>query len=539
MLGPRTARAYEVRIFSCASLLFAQAAIAIFSLHAEPQESVDDYIRRAQQSLAQERFQEARTAALHALKIDARSVDAECLLGMAEFGLGQFESARKDLEKALELDPKPIPAHRTLGEVYLSQERSSDARRQFELVLRLSPADFESLYGLGLSFLLDHQAGSAESAFEKAAALKPRDPSLLKSMLQAQLALKQESKAAATLTLLDDQFDKQDPRRMELAAMLVHEGAYELAIQQFQRLLEAEPGSSELNYDLALAYHRAGQEDQAALLLRNLLARNETAEFEDLLGDVEQARGNRSRSVGAFRRAAELDSQNEEYRYDFAQALAFSSLLNEAAEAFQKATQDFPGSARLWLGLGATYYLAGNYPRAAGTLLRAADMAPRNPQVYYLLGRAFDAVGADQATIARRFADYLASKPNDAWAEYFYGKILAFHGQQSSPSDLAEARRHLERAISLAPHLAEAHAELGNVFELAGQLEAARRELEKATELDPNSSSAFYKLGEIYRRTGESESAKKALQRFRELKAQQRADQDREAIQGFLKSKTQ
>ena len=322
---------------------------------------------------------------------------------------------------------------------------------------------------------------------------------------------------------------------MELAALLVNEGDYVLAIQQFRRLLEIQPESYELNYNLALAYYRAGNEDQAASLLSSLLGRKENAELQNLLGDVEQSRGNRSRCVAAFRRAAELDSQNEEYRYDYAQSLVLSSLLNEAMEVFQGATRDFPGSVRMWLGWGATYYLAGNYAGAARTLLHAADMAPQNPQVYYLLGRAFDAAGPLQDAIVRRIANYLASKPNDAWAECFYGRILAIRGRQSSPEDLKLARMHLERAIVVEPRLAEAHAELGSVLVFANQLGAARRELERAVELDPKSSTAFYKLAELYRNTGEAERGQKALARFQELKAKERADEDREAMIGFLK----
>jgi len=502
---------------------------------AKPQESVADYCRRAQDLLAREKFQEAREAARSALGIDSHSAEAECLLGMAELALEDLDAAGKDLGKAIELKPGLIPAHRTLGGMYLKQKRLSDARHQFELVLTSYPNDFESLYGMGLIFLLDNQPGAAINQFAKASNIKPQDPSLLASLLQTQLRLKQEAQAAATLALLDGQLDKKDPRRMELAAMLVGEGAYKLAIQQLRRLRETQPESYELNYNLTLAYHRAGEENQAAALLTSLLERKDNAELQNLLGDIEESRGNKSRSLAAFRRAAELESQNEEYRYDYAQSLARVSSLNEAVEVFRVATRDFPGSVRMWLGWGATYYLAGNYAEAAQTFLHAADMAPQNPQVYYLLGRAYDAAGPLQDTIAQRFAGYLARQPQDAWAEYFYGRILAVRGQQSSREELAEAQRHLERAIVIDGRLAEPRAELGSILEKRNQLGAARRELERAVQLDPKSSAAFYKLAELYRKIGELERAQKALERFQELKTAERTDKDREAIQGFLK----
>jgi tetratricopeptide (TPR) repeat protein len=496
--------------------------------------SAADYCRQAEQLLGSEEFQAAREAARRALEIDSHSAEAECLLGMAELALGNFAAAEKDLEKSLELKPGLIPAHRTLGQIYLNQKQLSDARRQFELVLTSSPNDFDSLYGVGLTFLLDHQPRTAVNEFDEALKLKPRDPSLLASLLKAQLQLKQEAQATATLTKLDSQFDNKDPKRMELAAMLVSEGAYRLAIQQFRRLLEIQPESYDLNYDLALAYHRAAEEDQAAAVLASLLEHQDNAELQNLLGDVEEGRGNKSRSLAAFRRGAELQSQNEDYRYAYARSLVRASSLNEALEVFQAATRDFPGSVRMRLGWGATYYLAGNYPEAAQTFLHAADMAPQDPQVYYLLGRAYDAAGSSQNIIAERFAGYLARRPKDAWAEYFYGKILAARGQQSSSSDWAEAQQHLERAIALDPGLAEPHAELGSLLEKRNQLGGARRELERAVQLDPTSSAAVYKLGELYRKIGDRERAQKALEKFQELKATENKEKDREAIQGFL-----
>ncbi|MGA2984943.1 MAG: tetratricopeptide repeat protein [Terriglobia bacterium] len=499
-----------------------------------PQKTAADYCLQAQALLASEKFQDAREASRRALEIDSHSAEAECLLGMAELALGNFDAAGKDLEEALQWKPGLIPAHRALGGMYLNQNRLNDARRQFDLVLASYPHDFDSLYGVGLTFLHDHQPGAAVDEFDKALKIKPREPSLLASLLQAQLQLKREASATATLTMLDGQFNQEDPRRMELAAMLVSAGAYRLAIQQFQRLLEIQPESYDLNYNLALAYHRAAEEDQAAALLASLLEHKDNAELQNLLGDVEESRGNKSRSLAAYRRAAELQSRNEEYRYDYAQSLVRASSLNEAVEVFQAATRDFPGSVRMWLGWGAAYYLEGNYAGAAQTFLQAADVAPQNPQVYYLLGRAYDAAGTLQDTIAQRFAGYLARQPQDAWAEYFYGKILAARAQPSSNEGLVKAQQHLERAITLDGRLAEPHAELGSILEKRNQFVAARRELERAVELDPKSSAAFYKLGELYRQMGERERAQKALEKFHELKASENKARDREAIQGFL-----
>jgi tetratricopeptide (TPR) repeat protein len=500
----------------------------------EAQEAAADYCRQAQKLLQDGNSLQAREAARHALDIDPRSAEAECLLGMAEWGLGDADAAEKDLSKALELKPGLIAAQRTLGAIYLKQKQLKDARRQFASVLASHPNDFESLYGVGLTFLLDNQPAAALGPFHQAAKIQPQNPGLLASLLQTQLQLKQETAAAATLAQLDSQFGKEDPKRRELAAMLAGEGAYKLAVQQFERLRDTQPESYELNYNLALAYHLAGQEDQAAALLAHMLGGKEIAELENLLGDVEEARGNKSQSVEAFRRAAELEPQNVEYRYDYAEALAHEWLLNQALQAFQRAADDFPQSALIWMGWGATYYLAGNYPAAAQTLLHTAEIAPRSGEVYYLLGRAYDAAGPLQNAIAERFAEHCSAEPGDVWGHYFYGHILAASSPPPSAAKLREAQEHLEKAVALNNNLAEAHTELGKVLEMRGQIEAARKELERAVQLDPQSSAAYYRLGIVYRKAGEPELAQQALAKFQQLKAKERKDLDREQIQGFL-----
>lgn len=500
---------------------------------AQGQESASGYCHEAQELLAQRKYAEARTAARRALEIDSDSAEAESLMGTAEFALGDFEAARRHLERALSLQPDLLAARRALGATYMKQQRLSEARREFQMALDSQPKDFLSLYSLGLTYLLDDQPAEALKWFEKASQLNPTDFTLLAGLLKAYLKLREAPKAADTLSLLDARLHERDPRRLELAALLVSEGAFDLAIPEFERLLKAQPESHEIGYNLALAYHRAGKETEALALLERMVKVKEDAELENLLGEVERSRGNRAGALAAFERAAELEPENEDYRFDSALALCHQEPLTHALGAFAAGTRDFPRSVRMWLGWGATFYLAGKYADAARTLLRAAEIAPQRPEVYYLLGRAYDAAGPLQEAFEQRFVRYLSNQPSDAWAEYFYGKILATRGRQDLPGTLAEAQQHLERAIALDANLAEAYAGLGAALETRGDLEGACKALERAVELDPKSSAAYYKLAQVYRKLGRSDRARTALEKFQQLK-KEAAQRERDAIRGFL-----
>ena len=503
------------------------------SWRARAQESPQDYRTQAQKLLAEGNYHQARQAAEAALRLEPHSAEAENLAGTAAFALGDLPAAESHLRRALELQPDLVASHRALAATYLGEKKVKDARFEFLAVLATEPHDFICLYSLGRTFL-EEQPAEALKQFERASQVKPHDPTLLAGELEAHLRLNQEAEAQAVLADLDLQLNEGDARREQIAALLVSHGAYPLAAHEFELLHKAQPDSYQVNYNLALSYHRAGREEDAARQLHSLLVNQKNAELEDLLGEVELSRGQASEALAAYRRAVELEPRNEDYRYDYAQALVHQWELNQALQAFSEATKDFPRSARMRLGLGATYYLAGKYPEAAQTLLKAGEIAPDRSEVYYLLGRDYDAAGPLQGAIEQEFLGYLSAKPQDAWAEYFYGRILSVSSSNASLERLRKAQEHLEKAVAVNGKLAEAHTELGDVFERLGQLETARKELERAVQLDPQSSAAFYKLAQVYRRLGEIEKAQQATQRFQQLKTQQRADLDREQIQSFL-----
>jgi len=82
------------------------------------------------------------------------------------------------------------------------------------------------------------------------------------------------------------------------------------------------PASYELNYDLALAYHRAGRDDRAAAQIHKMLSQQDKAELQNLLGEVEERRHNYPQALAAYKEATEIQPKSEEYQLDYATELA-------------------------------------------------------------------------------------------------------------------------------------------------------------------------------------------------------------------------
>lgn len=483
--------------------------------------SVEELCKEAREQLKRGKYALARETALSVLKLDSRSAEAQSLVGQSEFALGNLPAAEEHLREALKINPVQTDARRALGATYLRRKRFEAAQSEFEAALRSRPDDVACLYGLGFALLSQHKPSQALGPLIKAEHLSPADPELLTGILQAHLELGQQAQAEETLTELNRQLVNNYAQQMQVAALLVKQGAYKVAIIQFKHLLESEPGSYDLNYNLALAYHRAGEEDQAAAQIRKMLAQGDRGELENLLGEVEVARGNYAQARAAYGQAAMLQPKSEEYQLDYATELALHSNPAEALKIFAAGAKSFPDSAAWWMGLGGCYYLVGNYREAAETLLHASRLRSGDSKVYPLLGLAYDAAGPLKKNIAQRFAQHLKTHPSDALSHYFYGKILLdqVHGKAVSNLDLAQ--RELNKAVELNPGLAQAHLELARVLEMRGDTKAARTQLETTVRLNPDSSDAYYHLMQVYRKLGQSQEAAVAAEKFQRLKSQE------------------
>jgi tetratricopeptide (TPR) repeat protein len=498
--------------------------------------TIGELCREARRQLNEGKYEEAREAANKALNMNARSAEAQSLLGQSEFGLGNLTAAEHHLTVALSFDASLTEAHRALGATFLQEQRFRFAEAQFQTVLQSNPNDIASLYGLGFSLLVRNKPSQALNPLLKANRLDPSSSGILTALLEVYLKLERSSQAGPILEELNRQIANDYSQQMQLAKVLVREGAFDLAITQFERLLKMRPASYELNYDLALAYHRAGRDDRAATQIHRMLSQHDNAELQNLLGEVEEKRHNYPQALAAYKKATELQPKSEEYQLDYATELALHWNPSDALGAFLAGVKAFPNSATLWMGLGGCYYLLGKYRQAAETLLHTSQLAPDNGNVYALLGLAYDAAGSLQSDVAKRFEDYLKARPDDARAHYFYGKILLGQSKEKSEKDFSRAKQEFVKAIALDPSLPQARLELGELLRMQGDLPAARAQLEAAVELDPESSDAYYQLMGIYRKLGEQRKADLALQKFRKLKDQSGEKANRVQVMTLLGS---
>ena len=282
-----------------------------------------------------------------------------------------------------------------------------------------------------------------------------------------------------------------DPRPdLVMGERLLARGKTRAALTHFERA--AARGSQEFRLAVALtdALRAAGRCDKAAIQARTLLRiEPQSGRLNRILGQCQLEMGQLSEGLASLEQATRLSPHDVDAWVALAEAhLGIEGFRPEAESVWEAGWRQNPGQDSLRYGLAETEVGLGRYSEAEGLLRSLPEQpVPEQPKTRELYAR--------------------------AW--YAWGTTL--HRLQPDPARCAQARQALERALSLAPQLPDAHYELGLLLAEEGQWEAARRSLEAAIRRRPYAHPFWYHLARVDRRLGLQKEADQAEARFNML----------------------
>ena len=166
---------------------------------------------------------------------------------------------------------------------------------------------------------------------------------------------------------------------------------------------------------LSLAYVLTGRLTDARQLVQDLLKKKNTAELHNLLGEIEEKDGKFVEAANEYETAAHMDP-SESNLFDWGSELLIHRTLGPAIEVFQHATERYPKSPRLVIGLGMALYSRGNYDEAVKALLHGADLDPSDPSCYLFLSKAYDSSPGQADEVIQRFRRFAELQPKNARA---------------------------------------------------------------------------------------------------------------------------
>ena len=423
---------------------------------------------------------------------------------VAQYKAGQYAEAAAQLEDLVPRVPDNFEAQELLGMVYAAMLQDSKAVEHLEAAVRLEPNSEAARTNLAASLSRLGRNELAGEQFQKALALNPSDYSANHNLGEFYI---QAGKIAEGRPLLE-------------------------------RAQQIKPSAYDNGYDLAMAELLTGQLPKARQTVQDLLQKKDTGELHNLLGQIDEKNGKYVEAANEFEIAAHMDP-TEDNLFDWGGELLLHRAYEPAIEVYRAASQRYPKSPRIMIGLGMAQYARGLYEDATKALLAAADLDPSEPRCYLFLSKAYESSPSQADEVIQRFQRYAQLEPNNALAQYYYAMSL-WKGKQADGMglDKQQIESLLKRSIALDGAIPEAHMQLGNLYADEHQYQKSIPEYLRALELDSNLPDAHYRLGTDYVHLGQKDLAQSEFTTYQKLRAEHLADVDKErsAVQQFVYS---
>ena len=299
---------------------------------------------------------------------------------------------------------------------------------------------------------------------------------------------------------------------------LIANRKYSSAVRYLEKAWKINPTNYANAYDLALVYFETGSSQKSRNLIQVLITRADKAELHNLLGDVEESEGHVNEAAHQYEIAARLDP-SEKNLFDLGTDLLNHRGFAPALKVFQYGVQRYATSARLHVGLGIAHYSLGQYDAAVEALCEAVDFDPKDTKALDFLGKMYDISPQYADEVTKRLRHFATLYPNNSEANYYYALSLR---KRTSSNDFKagqhEAETYLAKAVKLKPEFADAHYELGLLYEDEQRDAEAIRQYEIAATCQPNLLKAHYHLARLYQKQGQKISAEHEFQILKTLK---------------------
>jgi len=292
-------------------------------------------------------------------------------------------------------------------------------------------------------------------------------------------------------------------------------------IPHLEKAQELKPGDCPNGYDLARAYLETRSLVKAQLLLQDLIHHKDTAEFHNLLGQVEEALGDPLSAVNEFQLAAKMDS-SEKNILDLGNELLLHDSIESAIEVFKRGVALYPNSLPMYIGLGIAFYSHNSFDAAIQALCHASDLNPSDPRPYLLLGKMFYVAQGHADEVAKYMRRFMETNPDNALA-YYYGALSLWKGPRGGEQgvDVARVEALFRKSLALEPKGAGAHLQLGALYLDQHREQEAISEFQAAIRSNPDDPDAHYRLAQAYLRTGNQERGQEELQLYEKLRRKQ------------------
>jgi len=425
---------------------------------------------------------------------------------------GDLAAAEKALRPALTVNPNSSAAHMALGDLYLLKKDQKQAGEEFKKAAELAPV--RSMERLKYAAFMSAAGDTAETR-RISTEMTTQAPDYLPGWtLLAELAFK-EGKYDEALSLLENVFSREpqyiDGHRLE-SEVLLAKGDTKKATEVLERLDQTYPDTPLIKYELARAYLKKNNMNQAKVVLDQAISINPNyAEAILLLADINLRSGHGEAVIEPMTRLLKRSPELRSAALLLAAAYGSLDRFDDAAVVTGEEAKLAPRDPQAQMALGLTLRQAKRNDEARQAFEKAAELAPDNlwpvDQLVELdlLEKHFDAA---QQRIDRHFQ----KTPDSPAAHFFKGKILV------AEEKWGPAETELQKTLQLDPNFGGAYDLLVQTYLVTNKLPQALSQLQTQLSKNPNDASALMTLALLHERTNEFAKARDAYEHLLSLK---------------------
>jgi tetratricopeptide (TPR) repeat protein len=410
------------------------------------------------------------------LKTDPGDNDARGLAATLLLDKGDVNRALAELQAVTSRAPKNPVAHFNLGRAHEARGELEQARQEFQRAVELRP-DY-LLARLATAELLLRRR-EWDGALRSARQVLAVDRTSLNAHLVASAALMGEKRFTDARTELD-QLVKVYPNssdvHYQLGLVNLADKNYKEAENSFRKSYELNPGTTRPLMGIVETYVSQNKIDQAMNTL-----------------EVESAKA----------------PKRVELRVAFATAAVMSHRFDTAVSQYQAALgllgSDNVAKSDIYLRLGETYRLKGDYANSVASLEQGRKLAPDNPVILSTLALAFESAGR-KADARQTYEAALKIQPNNGIALNNLAFLIADNG-----GDLDQALTLAQRAKQMMPGVAEVSDTLGMIYLRKNLSDNAIDIFKELVTRDPRATFRYH-LGMAFSQKGDKPRARQELQ---------------------------
>lgn len=478
-------------------------------------------VAAASRKIAARDFAGAQISLVRLLKDNPKIPEAHNLLGVCQVELGALDAAVVSFRRAIELKPAYASAQLNLASVLLKQGKQSEATEALRTPVAVDPKTLANdpnasimHYLLALDYAQQGHVKQAEESLQAATRLKPAFSEARIALAKLLLADKHEDAALEQFEAVIDQEPGQVFALGNAGLIFARRADYTKAIERLSKAHALDPNSTPLALALAEAQIRAGRQADADRVISELESSGRlTSDTRRILASVCLQSGQPAKGAALAKPEPALGTQYHDRAMRMAQDDFLRGRYQAVAAELEAVRSLGPPDFAFHRLLGTAYYELGDPQKASDEFQDALRLDPKNEQVYFNLGMLYLKFHTpDLASLV--FEHGLQEMPNSPLL--WMGMGLTQHLMERTD----KAAAALKKAIELDPTFTDAYIVLGDVLESDNNLEDALPVFQTAIRKQPDLYIGYFYYGKILVKMNDDrlEQAVEALRKATQLR---------------------